>query len=198
MTKKTKELKKELKYNEIINIRPHHLLCINGYQGYGYDSRFRENLNLIHDITFKNKDDNRDNETPKIAIFIENDDICKYCPNLTEDNYCKNKEEPIKIESMDYNVIKKLNLLNGDVIKYNNINKDTDTKNNNSVNNDNSNDNNIHNAYNINGKYWKQNIYSPKYLFNIINQKIKNIEDIRGICDNCSWESKCLFIKKLK
>ncbi|MGL6298279.1 MAG: DUF1284 domain-containing protein [Methanobacteriaceae archaeon] len=164
MAKKTKELT----YNQIINIRPHHLLCITGYQGYGYDNRFRENLNLIHNIIFENKDTNRDNETPKIAIVMENDDICEYCPNLTKDNYCRNKEETIKIENMDYNVIKKLNLLKPNAVEDNNK------------------------------KYLEENIYSPNYLFSLIDQKIKDREDIIGICDNCSWESKCLFIKKLK
>jgi hypothetical protein len=33
--------------NEVIKLRVHHLLCLQGYQGYGYDECFKKNLENI-------------------------------------------------------------------------------------------------------------------------------------------------------
>ncbi|MGL4670431.1 MAG: DUF1284 domain-containing protein [Methanobacteriaceae archaeon] len=93
-------------YNKEIRIRPHHLLCIQGYQGYGYDNKFNQNLKEISSIILKNKN----KSTPKLIISNYNDDICHHCPNLTSKNYCKNIENNEDIKLIDNNVMKKLEI----------------------------------------------------------------------------------------
>jgi hypothetical protein len=65
--------------NNLIKLRAHHLLCLQGYQGYGYDERFKENLENKLNILKKNK--------VKVILTSSPDDLCKMCPNLKE-NIC--------------------------------------------------------------------------------------------------------------
>jgi hypothetical protein len=94
---------------KIIEIRAHHILCTQGFQGYGYDGQFTENLSWI---CSKIKSGN----IRKVRIINKSDIICKYCP------YCKN-EVCVKrkngrrndISKVDLNIMKILNLKRGEV-----------------------------------------------------------------------------------
>ncbi|WP_409199749.1 DUF1284 domain-containing protein [Methanobrevibacter sp. DSM 116169] len=86
----------------IISLRGHHLLCLQGFQGYGYDESFVENMKEIKNLI--------NNKNTKIKILNTSDDICKYCPNLTDTGLCIDEKSNLKIQSMDNEVINKLNL----------------------------------------------------------------------------------------
>ena len=76
-----------------MRLRAHHLLCIQLFDGHGYDERFTSHMkDVIRDLT---------NET-KITVIQECDDICSHCPNR-EENRCKSYK---KVQNLDRNVIK--------------------------------------------------------------------------------------------
>ncbi|MCX7820229.1 MAG: DUF1284 domain-containing protein [Brevinematales bacterium] len=77
--------------SKIIYLRAHHLLCLQGFQGYGYDGPFTENLNEIHRIFFKVK---------KIKPIFLNDIVCKKCPFTSKRNQvcCKRNFNPKKFD----------------------------------------------------------------------------------------------------
>ena len=68
----------------MIRLRGHHLLCIQGFQGYGYSEEFLENMKKIHKKIISNEEN--------IQLVTGPDDICKSCPNLNNDK-CKNNKE---------------------------------------------------------------------------------------------------------
>ena len=80
-------------------LRGHHLLCLKGFQGYGYDENF---INNMCDVNSKRKLENT-------TIMLTNtpDDICKACPNL-KNALCENNDQNEKIINMDNEVLKKL------------------------------------------------------------------------------------------
>ena len=80
-------------------LRGHHLLCLKGFQGYGYDEAFVENMK---DINFKRK-----LPETKISLTSSPDDICKACPNL-KNNLCGDETQNERIVKMDMEVLKKL------------------------------------------------------------------------------------------
>ena len=82
-----------------LTLRGHHLLCLKGFQGYGYDAIFVENMNEVNS--------KRKLHTTTVTITNEADDLCKYCPNL-KNNLCENKSHNERIVRMDEEVIKKL------------------------------------------------------------------------------------------
>lgn len=84
----------------MINIRPHHLLCIHGFQGKGYSDGFIKSMTHIVNEIKNNKD-------IKLNITYNTDDICSNCPNKIEDNLCIGQE---KIVSIDQGVIEALRL----------------------------------------------------------------------------------------
>ena len=84
-------------------LRGHHLLCLKGFQGYGYDEDFTKNMTKI----------NLKRKQPKTTISLSDsaDDICQRCPNLA-DGLCKDQSNEEKIRSMDHEVLKKLDFEN--------------------------------------------------------------------------------------
>lgn len=80
-------------------LRGHHLLCLKGFQGYGYDEDFVKNMS---DINTKRKQD-----TTTITLTNTCDDICKACPKL-ENGHCENENQNRRIVEMDDEVLKKL------------------------------------------------------------------------------------------
>lgn len=82
----------------MIKIRPHHILCIFQFRGYGYSEEFVDNMyKIINNI-----------ENEKIKIVTECDDICKKCPNISNQNFCSENNE--NILNLDNSVISLLNL----------------------------------------------------------------------------------------
>ena len=52
-----------------MNLRPHHLLCIQNFTGYGYNADFTENMKLtVSEL--------RENPDTKIAFVRGCDDLC--------------------------------------------------------------------------------------------------------------------------
>ena len=80
-------------------LRGHHLLCLKGFQGYGYDDDFVENMTKVNAL--------RKSESTTIQLTNSPDDICKACPNL-KDNICENPIQNTKIINMDNEVLKNI------------------------------------------------------------------------------------------
>ena len=81
-------------------LRGHHLLCLKGFQGYGYDENFTENMTYINS--------KKDQPSTVISITNQADDICSSCPNL-KNRICENTQKNNKIIAMDNEVLKHLN-----------------------------------------------------------------------------------------
>lgn len=80
----------------MINLRPHHILCIQGYIGKGYNKEFIKNMDEIVKQL-------RENSNIFINIIYKEDDICKFCPNRNENNKCK---DSYKVKYIDQKVVK--------------------------------------------------------------------------------------------
>ena len=80
-------------------LRGHHLLCLKGFQGYGYDDDFVENMKLVNS--------QRKSDTTTVSIINSPDDICKACPNL-KNGICEDAIQNERIVGMDNEVLKKL------------------------------------------------------------------------------------------
>lgn len=90
---------------KILNIRAHHFLCMQGFQGYGYSKKFIENMEqIINHI--------KENCNCKINLINSCDDICSACGN-NKDQYCSNES----VNNMDEAVLNKLGLKNGAILK---------------------------------------------------------------------------------
>ncbi len=76
-------------------LRGHHLLCLKGFQEYGYDENFTKNMTQINDL--------RKLEDTTVSLVNCPDDLCRQCPNL-KNGLCKNETH---IKTMDNNVLKK-------------------------------------------------------------------------------------------
>lgn len=123
---------------KILNIRAHHFLCMQGFQGYGYNEGFVHNMaGIIKYI--------RENSDCKINLINSCDDICSACSNNKE-QHCSNKE----VDDMDNAVLIKLGLKKGYTI-------------------------------------------SAKDAFDLVNRKLRTMEDVENICGNCRWTEKCLW-----
>ena len=97
-----------------MKIRAHHLLCIQGFQGYGYSEEFTKNLSkIIRSLkSFSNQ---------KIEIITECDIICSYCPYNIDEICHKDKESYEKIKEMDAKVLEKLEIPDKSTFKANEI-----------------------------------------------------------------------------
>ncbi len=56
-------------------LRPHHILCLQGFQHKGYDSDFVNQLAQIHQKFYQNP------ESCPVTLKITQDDICQHCPH---------------------------------------------------------------------------------------------------------------------
>ncbi len=81
-------------------LRAHHLLCIQGYQGKGYDEEFVENMNKIVNILKKDA-------TAKMKIIKKTDAVCAMCPSNVGKGLCKYED---KVLSLDEKTIEVLDL----------------------------------------------------------------------------------------
>ena len=80
-------------------LRGHHLLCLKGFQGYGYDEDFVENMIEVNS--------QRKLDTTTVSLTNEADDLCEHCPNL-KNNLCKDSTHNETIRKMDDEVLKKI------------------------------------------------------------------------------------------
>lgn len=86
-----------------MNLRPHHLLCIQKFTGYGYNADFTAHMKSIVS-KFK--------ENPKTQITVAQgcDDLCKMCPNNIS-GVCTSSQ---KTDLMDSAVLSICNLTYGE------------------------------------------------------------------------------------
>ncbi len=88
-----------------MNLRPHHLLCIQKFTGYGYNADFTARMkSIISEVT----------ENPKTQITVAQgcDDLCKMCPNNIS-SVCTSLE---KVALMDSAVLSICSLAYGENI----------------------------------------------------------------------------------
>jgi len=78
-----------------MKLRPHHLLCTQGYSGRGYSEDFVENMTAI--TTHLRNDANA-----VVEIVFTTDDICKKCSRMIDDDLCDNDE---KVKRFDKKVV---------------------------------------------------------------------------------------------
>jgi hypothetical protein len=95
-----------------INLRPHHLLCIQKYTGHGYDENFTNNMNKLVEAI-------RTNPDYRVELVEGGDRLCASCPNFTEGK-CK---EVDKVKSMDEKVLKVCEFSYGDADSWNSFAK---------------------------------------------------------------------------
>lgn len=93
-----------------MKLRPHHLMCTQGYSGKGYDKAFIENMDIVTNELRNNKD-------CVVEIVFSTDDICKSCPNMIDVNLCETNE---KVNNIDKKVIQYFKLEEKEY-KYNDI-----------------------------------------------------------------------------
>ena len=84
-----------------MELRGHHLLCILGFQGYGYSEDFVLNMARINEL--------RKSDKTIIKLINRPDDICSACPNL-KDDVCENKMQNENIVKMDNEVLSQFNI----------------------------------------------------------------------------------------
>lgn len=85
-------------------IRPHHLLCLQFFEGKGYSEEFVENMTEIHRTLHS--------ENPTVIITEGVDDLCRKCPNSENDN----------------RTLEALNIKVNDRMKWNSINSEVKEK----------------------------------------------------------------------
>ncbi|WP_333861788.1 DUF1284 domain-containing protein [Clostridium sp.] len=95
----------------MLTLRAHHLLCIQGYKGYGYSKNFTANMDKI---VYQLKKDT----FTKINVTASVDEICSCCPNNTKEKLCQYE---IKIKFLDKNTLNLLNLKSNQTYTYEHI-----------------------------------------------------------------------------
>lgn len=75
-----------------MDLRPHHLLCTQGYSGKGYNDSFVENMNqLIQKL--------RSSEPVTIHLVCSTDDLCRSCPHMLGKDLCSTND---KVKRFDH------------------------------------------------------------------------------------------------
>lgn len=87
-----------------LKLRGHHLLCVHGFQGMGYDEDFIASMAHIVD-RFRNIEDDFN-----IQVKIDLDTVCDACPHHGEEQCEKDKESDQHVKMMDFRVIRYLQL----------------------------------------------------------------------------------------
>jgi len=78
-----------------VKLRPHHLLCTQGYSGKGYRRDFVANMTVI--TTYL-----RNDTSALVEIVFSTDDICSKCPRMIGTDLC---EDNGKVKRFDEKVI---------------------------------------------------------------------------------------------
>ena len=84
----------------LIKLRPHHLLCTQGYSGKGYSSTFVKNMNAVVSKL-------RGGEPGKIQLIFSTDDLCGSCPHMMGTDTCNTNE---KVKRFDRKVVEYFHL----------------------------------------------------------------------------------------
>jgi len=94
-----------------ISLRPHHLLCIQGFRGQGYSPSFVANMARLIDRLEAEPDQ-------EIQIVTSADDVCVACPHL-DDGDCVRPEQ--KVDEIDGRVLDQLGIADGDKLSWSTV-----------------------------------------------------------------------------
>jgi hypothetical protein len=100
-----------------MKLRPHHLLCTQGFSGRGYSVEFIKNMTAITDRL-------RCERNTSVEIVFSTDDICDECPKMRGNDLC---EENIKVKNIDKKVVDYFGIEEKDYI-YQNIIQEINSK----------------------------------------------------------------------
>ena len=79
----------------MIHLRPHHLLCTQGYSGKGYDENFVAHMNeVVHEL--------RNVPGTRIMLTFSTDTLCSCCPHKEGEDLCDTQE---KVKRFDHKTI---------------------------------------------------------------------------------------------
>ena len=70
----------------MIYLRPHHLLCTQGYSGKGYSEGFVSHMNEV-------VDELRNRPGTKITLTFSTDTLCSCCPHKEGEDLCDTQEK---------------------------------------------------------------------------------------------------------
>ena len=79
----------------MIYLRPHHLLCTQGYSGKGYSDGFVAHMNEVVDAL-------RNQPGTKITLTFSTDTLCSCCPHKEGEDLCDTQE---KVKRFDQKVV---------------------------------------------------------------------------------------------
>jgi hypothetical protein len=85
--------------HDMLKIMIHHLLCIQGFEGFVYDEAFTKNYNKIIDSI-------KDEPDCLVKIVREIDDLCKKCPYKDENRICTKRNDILAREKELANFLK--------------------------------------------------------------------------------------------
>jgi len=98
----------------MLRIRGHHLLCIVGFRGHGYNSAFVENMQRVADAV-------RGQPELRLTVCEACDDICAACPH-TENSACqKHNGSQDSTRKMDRAVLSKIGMRRGETAPVNEV-----------------------------------------------------------------------------
>lgn len=89
-----------------IDIRAHHLVCLVGFRGLGYNKEFIENMTRVARL-FHSRD-------TAILIIDKTDAICSACPYNRDGNCARERDSERRVRSKDLEVMRRLELRVGD------------------------------------------------------------------------------------
>ena len=89
-----------------MDLRPHHLLCTQGYSGKGYSDEFVENMNRVTEKL-------RGSEPVTVHLTCSTDVLCADCPNMLGTDLCSTNE---KVKRYDRKVMEYFQLEEKDYI----------------------------------------------------------------------------------
>ncbi|MBI4656914.1 MAG: DUF1284 domain-containing protein [Elusimicrobia bacterium] len=93
-----------------MKIRGHHILCMQGFQGKGYDKNFIANMSrLTREITLK--------PGAMLKVTDECDDICASCPYISNNACARTSVSSRETKCMDLKVFRKLGIKKGAAYK---------------------------------------------------------------------------------
>ena len=78
-----------------MKLRPHHLLCTQGYSGKGYSNDFTDNMTAITNRL-------RGEDNVSVEIVFSTDDICTKCPRKLGEDLCNEND---KVKTFDKKVV---------------------------------------------------------------------------------------------
>jgi len=95
-----------------MRLRPHHLLCTQGYSGRGYSSSFVENMTVITTIL-------RGTENTPVEIVFSTDDICSECPQMLGTDLCRDNPKVKRFDSkmIEYFGLEERTYMYKDIVK---------------------------------------------------------------------------------